>query len=543
MNQSKVSQGVDSALTGVDIPEKYIPSENALKFIAFVRAAGIEEFSSPELHYKMADLLFSGEEDDWNALIECCRGIGKSTVAEYAVIYAAALGEWPGFGECNFIIFLGASAEGNVKQFFKNVASKISNSKFLSSLVDVVRVTDKEMELKNADGKELFIAGKGMNVNWRGARSPSGHRPDVLLADDILHNDSATSETIRKTIETNWFASAMPALAPKHKIIYIGTPISEDDLLHKLKNSGSFSVVKFPLCEKFPVPEEDFVSIWPDRFSYKYASKMYKMFKEAGTTQLFYQEYLLQVTDLATLLVDADTDIKWFDPSLFLKNKSQYNYYISTDFATSTKKSADFSTIAVWAVSSHNDWLLIDGQCIRQRMDQNIDDVFRYVSRWNPLSVGIESSGQQGGFIDIMQDMMMTRNIWFTFAKKPGSKEPGIRPLNDKMHRFVTGVQPKFKQNKVWLPKPEYLTQKSPRLLTLVEELLHELSRLTLAGGFKSLKHDDAVDLLNQFSEMEVFAPAHTEEMAVAVITSDGLVWNSEYDEDDDYIETNSNVF
>ena len=542
MQQSSVSKAVASAITEVSLPEKYIPSEIALKFISFIRATGNEDFSSPEIHYKMADKLFSNLKEDKNVLEECCRGVGKSTIAEYAIIFAAAMGEWPGFGICPFIIFLGASAEGNVKQFFKNVASKISNSEFLSQVVKIKRVTDKEMELVNDDGVEMFVAGKGMNVNWRGARSPSGHRPSILMADDILHNDSATSETIRKTIETNWFASALPALAPKHKIIYIGTPISEDDLLHKLKNSGSYSVIKFPLCEKFPVPVDEYQSVWPDRFDYEYALDMYNQFKSAGTTQLFYQEFLLQVTDLATLLVEEE-DIRWFDPSMFIKNKSQYNYYISTDFATSTSKSADYSTIAVWAISSNNDWLLVDGQCIRQTMQENIDDVFQYAKRWNPLSVGIESSGQQGGFISIMQEMMMKRNIWFTFAKKPGSKEPGIRPLKDKTHRFVTGVQPKFKQNKVWLPKPELL-DRYPRLAVLVKEMLHELSRFTLAGGVKALAHDDAIDLLNQLSEMEIYAPASTEELTTTTISEDGLVWESMWDDyGDDYIETNSNVF
>ena len=542
MQQSSVSKAVASAITEVSLPEKYIPSKIALKFISFIRATGNEDFSSPEIHYKMADKLFSNLKEDKNVLEECCRGVGKSTIAEYAIIFAAAMGEWPGFGICPFIIFLGASAEGNVKQFFKNVASKISNSEFLSQVVKIKRVTDKEMELVNDDGVEMFVAGKGMNVNWRGARSPSGHRPSILMADDILHNDSATSETIRKTIETNWFASALPALAPKHKIIYIGTPISEDDLLHKLKNSGSYSVIKFPLCEKFPVPVDEYQSVWPDRFDYEYALDMYNQFKSAGTTQLFYQEFLLQVTDLATLLVEEE-DIRWFDPSMFIKNKSQYNYYISTDFATSTSKSADYSTIAVWAISSNNDWLLVDGQCIRQTMQENIDDVFQYAKRWNPLSVGIESSGQQGGFISIMQEMMMKRNIWFTFAKKPGSKEPGIRPLKDKTHRFVTGVQPKFKQNKVWLPKPELL-DRYPRLAVLVKEMLHELSRFTLAGGVKALAHDDAIDLLNQLSEMEIYAPASTEELTTTTISEDGLVWESMWDDyGDDYIETNSNVF
>lgn len=510
--------------------EPYIPTEASLRFIAFLRGSGNEEYSSPEIHYKMGDKLFSSKPEDRNVLIECCRGVGKSTAAEYAVIYAAAMGEWPGFGKCPFVVFLGASAEGNVKQFFKNVASKITNSALLSSVLEVKRQTDKEIELVNKDGVKMYIAGKGMNVNWRGARSPDGARPSVLLADDVLHNDSATSETIRNTIETNWFASALPALAPKHKIIYIGTPIAENDLLHKLKNSGAYSVVRFPLCEKFPVEKSEYKSVWPDRFSYEYTRDMYNQFESSGRAQLFYQEYMLEVTDLSTLLVESE-DIKWFDPDLVKKNMGRYNFYISTDFATSTKKSADFSTIAVWAINNNGDWMLVDGQCIRQSMQDNLDDLFRYVSKWKPISVGIESSGQQGGFISILEDMMIKRNTWFTIAKKPGSKDPGIRPVKDKVTRFVTGVQPMFKQGKVWLPRID--VSKRPelrRLQVAVDELESELSKFTLAGGVASLKHDDMLDTLNQLSEMDTFKPSgeDTTSETVGWMNPDGDIWWSD---------------
>lgn len=510
----------------------YIPSEEALKFVAFIRATGNESFSSPEIHYKMADRFFSSEKADLNVLIECCRGVGKSTVAEYAVIYSAVLGEWPGFGKCPFIVFLGASAEGNVKQFFKNVASKIANSEFLSSLVDVRRQTDKEIELVNKSGVETFIAGKGMNVNWRGVRSPNGDRPSLLLADDVLHNDSATSETIRNTIDTNWFASALPALDPKHRIIYIGTPISENDLLHKLKNSGTYSLVRFPLCEAFPCAEDEYKSVWPDRFTFEYTDRMYKQFDASGRTQLFHQEYMLSVVDLATLLIEPD-DIRWFDPTIVTPTNGSYNMYISTDFATSTKKSADYSTMGVWAISNNNDWLLVDGQCKRQTMSENITDLFKLVQKWQPLSVGIESSGQQGGFISILEEQMMRRNTWFSFAKKPGSKDLGIRPVTDKMHRFVTGVQPKFKQGKVWLPKPEILEGTNVRLFELVNEMNAELSKFTMASGVKGLKHDDAIDLLNQLSEMDKFVPSgESVSLDKAYIDDDYWV---EFEEDVEY--------
>ena len=266
------------------------------------------------------------------------------------------------------------------------------------------------------------------------------------------------------------------------------------------------------------------------------------MYKNAGKAQDFYQEYMLEITDLTTLLVEED-DIKWYDVSLVASNKKAYNFYISTDFATSTKKSADFSTIGVWAVNNNNDWLLVDGQAKRQTMQDNIDDLFKYVLKWKPLSVGIESSGQQGGFISIMEEMMVKRNIWFTFAKKAGSKDLGIRPTKDKVHRFITGVQPKFKQNKVWLPIPELLVSTNNNLFELVEELVNELSKFTLAGGVKSLKHDDAIDLLNQLSEMELYPPSEDvfyEETKFIDGMEVAAVWD---DTDDLNVGNNSTVF
>jgi hypothetical protein len=137
-----------------------------------------------------------------------------------------------------------------------------------------------------------------MNVNWRGIRSKHGQRPQVLVADDVLPNDVMTSETIRNTIETNWYNSALPALDPRrHKIIYIGTPLSEEDLLHKLKDSGVYAIIEFPLCSKFPCEEEDFDSVWPDRFTFKYATNLYKQYESSGRTQSFYTEYMLEITD------------------------------------------------------------------------------------------------------------------------------------------------------------------------------------------------------------------------------------------------------
>jgi hypothetical protein len=165
-------------------------------------------------------------------------------------------------------------------------------------------------------------------------------------------------------------------------------------------------------------------------------------------------------------------------------------------------------------------------------MQENIEDLFRFVSKWKPLSVGIESSGQQGGFLSIIDEMKMQRNVWFQFAKKPGSREPGIRPTKDKVQRFVTGVQPKFKQNKIWFPRPELVKTSNYKLFELVEEMVNELSRFTMSGGVSTLKHDDAIDLLNQLSEMELYAPSEEVQLEKTVVHEE-MVWIGSIDEDD----------
>ena len=469
------------------IEERYIPSEESVKFIAFIRAAGVEDNANAEIHYRLADKYFG---KDKQILIEAFRGSAKSTMMEWLVIYIAAKGSLHNFGSVNFIAFIGDSMENGTKNFFRNVVGKIDQSEFLQQFLKVKRKTDNEMELVNADGVELNIKGYGANTNIRGVRY-KGKRPDIIILDDITTNEAKTSAAIQGTINDNFYKSVIPALHPtRFKIFFIGTPISENDIIHQLSNNPKWVVHKFPICKKFPCSKEDFEGAWEDRFTYESVLDKYEMFLASGKSQDFYQEYMLEITDLTTLLVDED-DIKWYDPSMVLKNKSWYNFYISTDFATSTKKSADYSTIGIWAVSHNNDWLLVDGQCKRQTMQENIEDLFRYVKKWKPLSVGIENSGQQGGFLSIIEEMKIQRNVWFQFAKKPGSKEPGIRPIKDKVHRFVTGVQPKFKQNKIWFPQPEMIKGSNPRLLELVDEMVAELSKFTLSGGVSSLKHDD----------------------------------------------------
>ena len=116
------------------IEERYIPSEESVKFIAFIRAAGVEDNANAEIHYRLADKYFG---KDKQILIEAFRGSAKSTMMEWLVIYIAAKGSLHNFGSVNFIAFIGDSMENGTKNFFRNVVGKIDQSEFLQQFLKV----------------------------------------------------------------------------------------------------------------------------------------------------------------------------------------------------------------------------------------------------------------------------------------------------------------------------------------------------------------------------------------------------------------------
>ena len=141
--------------------DRYIPSDQALSFIAFIRACATEDNANAEIHYRLADKYFS---DSKQIVIESFRGSAKSTLMEWLVLYTAVMGELPGFGEVGFIAFVGDSAENGVKSFFRNLAAKIDRSDLLRQMLTIKRKTDAEMELANADGTELYLKGFGASA-------------------------------------------------------------------------------------------------------------------------------------------------------------------------------------------------------------------------------------------------------------------------------------------------------------------------------------------------------------------------------------------
>ena len=513
-----MSKTVSEYLNEIDYEKlkDYKPSSATLEFINFIQMCedGQTENKTPVVHLVALDKAFSSSKA---TAIMCHRGFAKSTLfAEMLFLFIACFGRLPGGKEkINFALYIADSIDNGVKSLRKNMEFRYQNSEFLKRMipnttvkysdengddVDVTagrKFTDVRIEFANVRGDHFVLRLYGAKTGVRGAKE-LGVRPQLAIIDDIISDEDARSETVISSIEDVIHKAVKYALHPKkHKVIWLGTPFNANDPLYKAVESGSYEVACFPVCEKFPCSKEEFRGSWEDRFDYEYVKASYEEALGVGKVDSFYQELMLQIMSDENRIV-RDEDIIWFEKNEVLKYKHNYNFYITTDFATSEKSSADYSVISVWGINNNGDYLLVDGVCKQQLMDKNIDDLFVLASVYKPLGVGIEVSGQQKGFVSWIQSEMVKRNVFFNLLSSNNDGQPGIRPIADKFARFNLFL-PRIKAKKLWMPK-------ELKGSAWMNEFIDEISKASISG-FKS-KHDDVLDTISMLASFEVYKPS-----------------------------------
>lgn len=474
----------------------YIPSDFALEMVNLIKLidGGETENKTPVVHFRMFDSYITEAGKDIINL--CFRGFAKSTLMEYLIFRICIYGELPGLGSVPYGLYVSDSIDNGVKKMRLALERRWNKSLFLQKMLPKAKFTDIRWEFFREDGSSTVFTGHGAKTGVRGTRENES-RPVLCLLDDIISDDDARSPTMIASINETVHSALEHALHPKRrKIVWNGTPFNANDPIYTAVESGAWIVNVFPVCEKFPCSREEFRGAWEDRFDYDSVMRSYEKALLQHKADSFYRELMLQIMSDDTRLIQ-DTDIQWYSRRSLLENRGNFNFYITTDFATSEKQFSDFSFISVWAINNKGYRYWVDGICKRQTMDRNIDDLFKLVQQYSPQSVGIEVSGQQGGFIPWIQQEMFKRNLYFNLASEGNKGAAGIRPSVGKLQRFNV-VVPWFKAKEVFFPVELKPTD-------ALQELVLELSQTTV-GGFKS-KHDDGLDTISMLALMSVWLP------------------------------------
>ena len=501
---SLVKQTLDEWLDNVNYEfvnsAEYKPTEFALTFMNFIKLvngeAG-EQHVTPAVHLAMLDKVVSSHSDYVANL--CFRGAAKTTLfMEYFTLYLAMFNYIPGFGAVDGMIYVSDSMDNGVKSARDNIEFRYWNSEFLQYWLpkEGVRFTEKYLEFKNRDGGRLGVKMYGAKTGLRGTKI-FGKRPVIAVLDDLVSDDDSKSKVAMAAIKDTVYKGVNHALDPtRRKVIFNGTPFNSDDILIEAVESGQWDVNVWPVCERFPCTREEFRGAWESRFNFDFIQQQYNFAVGNGKVSSFFQELMLRITSEEDRLVQ-DSEIRWYDRRNLLAFKDSFNFYITTDFATSAKQTADFSVISVWAYNANGDWFWVDGACARRTMDKTIDDLFRLVQEYRPQQVGIEISGQQKAFITWLQQQQIERNIWFNFASSEKSGEPGIRPVTDKLTRFNL-VVPWFKAGKVYFPT-ELKTS------VIMGHFIGQI-RMATSSGLKG--KDDCLDTISQLAYLKPWKPS-----------------------------------
>lgn len=508
---------IDEWLDSVNYAElntpNYVPSEFALifaNFIKLVNGAEGESNKTPPVHLKMLDKVTLPNQYIANL---CFRGAAKTTLfMEYFTLFLAVFGHLPGLGKVEGMIYVSDSMENGVKSARKNIEFRYDNSPFLQQYIPNAKFTDNYLEFRNTEGHRLGVKMFGAKTGLRGTKI-FGKRPVLCILDDLVSDDDARSKTSMDAIKDTVYKGVNHALDPtRRKVIFNGTPFNKEDILIEAVESGAWEVNVWPVCEKFPCTEEEFQGAWDDRFSYTYVNDQYIMAVKTGKLAGFYQELMLRISSEDERLIQ-DSEIKWFSRQQLLRVKSDYNFYITTDFATSEKQNSDYTVISVWAYGSNGDWFWVDGICARQLMNKTFDDLFRLVQEYQPQQVGIETTGQQGALISLLQKDMIDRNVFFNFASSNAGK-PGIHPATSKLARFNL-VVPWFKAGKMYFPE-------EMKASTIMGLFMGQLKLATI-NGLKG--KDDCIDTVSMLGYLNPWKP---QAGRVAYSPSGDPLWDDE---------------
>ena len=536
---------VDEALDVIDLTfNNYTPSEDALKFFTIIRMVMGEdpEFENSIMHYFLVDLIFNNIKRDQypyskeindrirlnpaKIAIIASRFSAKSTIiTAFMPIYCAITGHMPGFGKLMFWVGFGDSQQAGAKVQANTIRDICEDSAFCKEYFEKMRFTDEECEfIRKGDGKVksrafMFKVKGAAGGSVRGIRYKT-ERPQIFSFDDAIKSEAdANSPIIMAKLRSMIYSDAGNALGRKGKIIIVNTPFNKSDPVYNALESGVWTPVCIPVCEKIylGMPKEEYIGSWEAMKTYEDIMEKYEDSYYGETLREFNQELMLRIADKGSRLIDVD-NLPYVSRKNIVDNIDNYNIYVTTDYTASNSTNGDNSTTMEWAYDSSGNWFLLDLTVRKMGIEEQYGPVFDIARKYRAMygkqiTVGVELDGQQQINLLTMKKMMIEKQVNFNFARQIGApyESRGItrRKAGGDKHMQFMRAHPLFQDGRIFfceelLSKPKMSADGKYKID--FAELLDELTYLTYEAI--TSKYDDALDGISMLPLMEVVKPA-----------------------------------
>lgn len=268
------------------------------------------------------------------------RGSAKSTFGSLALPLWAAL-EHPALYP--FIIPI-ADTQLQSKINIANIKHELETNELILNDYGDMR-SDEEWQKENMllkNGVRILARSRGQKV--RGLRHRE-HRPKLIVIDDPEDLEWVRTKENRDKTERWLRSEVIPAIEEAEgRLILIGNLLHTDALLNRMKQSGLFKMLEFPLIAK------DGALAWPAKYPTPEAIEQQK--QKAGSTA-WQREYLLKIVPEEGQEI-TEQDIHYYDaPQKEVEIGSQAT---GVDLAISKKETADFTAMVSGALA------LLDGK-------------------------------------------------------------------------------------------------------------------------------------------------------------------------------------
>lgn len=429
-------------------------------YLAFL--ADAERWVKPaKFHYQISEILLNSKK---NFAIEAFRESGKSEYVCKAYPLYRLMFPHP---ESLYIVLILRNQRNATKKLREIAAIHQSEPLFKINTGKVVEQSAEayEVELRDWEGCRVRIEAYGKGATLRGINW-NGRRPDIVIMDDVQDFEDAQSPAILEK-DWEWFLSDVKPLGKSTRIFMIGNNLGERCLIERVFEHAQeleFETLRIPAIDDNGQPT------WPEKFDLEFLEQEKEAYRKAGKLELWYRERLCKSIASETQTFKREY-FRYYSPLEKDRLIRTCNVYAAVDLAISQKETADYSAIAVVAVSATNKWYVLDILYGRWSPSETIDKIFWVVERYKPLKVGIEQVQYQAALSHFLEKEMVRRNKFFSIEELKASKQKELR---------IKTLEPRFKAGLVYFPDmADWLGELETELLT-----------------FPRGKHDDLIDAL-----------------------------------------------
>jgi hypothetical protein len=295
-----------------------------------------------------------GDKSIDRLLVVVPREHGKSTLIEAYIAWYMI------FNPQTYVMIFSATLD-QAKERSINIRLLFERNKYLTQFIDTRHWGSYEFYLAN--GSRCVVGGVGKQV---AGANYGGKRPELIICDDLVPFDKAN---ISDDLIEKWFKNILSNLGgPKTKIVVVGTPYRQTDIISFLKENERYKQGKGRIYhyeallgkDAGALTEPDTRTLWPERWD---INRLQDKLLEVGSL-VFARNYLCRyVSSGAQLYPDDVVDLcrKKEIPLIYKRSLDRKGKTVDfqsivggADLAISAQTGADYFVVTTYGVTRKN---------------------------------------------------------------------------------------------------------------------------------------------------------------------------------------------